>query len=105
MNENALIVGAGSGLSASLARLFAKEGMKIGLAARDTGKLAGLARETGASVFACDASDAGSVNALFNEFDAAIGTPGVVVFNPSARLRGPIAELDPEGVRNALTGG
>ena len=32
--EIALIVGAGSGLSASLARLFAREGMKVALAAR-----------------------------------------------------------------------
>ena len=33
--EIALIVGSGPGLSASLARLFKKEGMKVALAARD----------------------------------------------------------------------
>ncbi len=43
---SALIVGAGSGLSASLARLFAKNGMRVALAARSTDKLATLAQET-----------------------------------------------------------
>jgi threonine synthase len=33
MAETALIVGAGSGLSASLARLFAREGVRVALAA------------------------------------------------------------------------
>ncbi len=99
MAENALIVGAGSGLSAALARLFAKEGMKVALAARNTEKLAGLAKETGARVFACDASKRAEVEALF----AAAGPLDIVVYNPSARARGPVAELDPDQVLNALT--
>ena len=65
MAENALIVGAGSGLSAALARLFAKEGMKVALAARNTDKLGALAKETGARVFTCDASKRDEVEALF----------------------------------------
>lgn len=56
--ERALIVGAGSGLSASLARRCAREGMDVVLAARDTQKLAALASETGATTIACDASRA-----------------------------------------------
>lgn len=63
----ALITGAGSGLSASLARLFAREGYRIALAARDTAKLAALATETDASVHACDVANAGSVEELFGE--------------------------------------
>ncbi|HUK59118.1 MAG TPA: SDR family NAD(P)-dependent oxidoreductase [Stellaceae bacterium] len=98
MAENALIVGAGSGLSAALARLFAKEGMKVALAARNTEKLAALAKETGARVFACDASKRVDVEALF----AAAGPLDIVVYNPSARARGPVAELDPDQVLNAL---
>ena len=62
MAENALIVGAGSGLSAALARLFAKEGMKVALAARNTDKLGALAKETGARVFTCDASKRADVD-------------------------------------------
>jgi NAD(P)-dependent dehydrogenase (short-subunit alcohol dehydrogenase family) len=98
MAENALIVGAGSGLSAALARLFAKDGMKVALAARNTDKLGALAKETGARVFACDASKRADVEALF----AAAGPLDIVVYNPSARARGPIAELDPDQVLNAL---
>ena len=75
----------------------------IGLAARDTGKLANLARGTGAAVHACDAAQPDSVEALFAAMDGALGgAPDVVVYNPSARVRGPLAELDPGGVANAL---
>ena len=102
MTESALIVGAGPGLSASLARLFASEGMSVALAARDTAKLAGLGNETGAGLHACDAADPGSVAGLFSALDAGIGTPDIVVYNPSARVRGPITELDPEATRKAI---
>jgi NAD(P)-dependent dehydrogenase (short-subunit alcohol dehydrogenase family) len=102
MPENALIVGAGSGLSASLARLFAREGMRIALAARDTAKLAPLCGETGARAFACDAVDPGQVAAMFGAVDAAIGAPDIVVYNASARARGPVAELVPAEVERAL---
>jgi NAD(P)-dependent dehydrogenase (short-subunit alcohol dehydrogenase family) len=99
MPESALIVGAGSGLSAALARLFAKNGMRVALAARNADKLGPLAQETGARVFKCDVSRRGDVEALF----AAVGTPlDIVVFNPSARARGPVAELDPDEVQKAL---
>jgi NAD(P)-dependent dehydrogenase (short-subunit alcohol dehydrogenase family) len=99
MAETALIVGAGSGLSAALARLFAKNGMRVALAARNADKLAALAGETGANVHACDVSRRADVEALF----AAVGTPlDIVVFNPSARARGPVADLDPDEVQKAL---
>ncbi len=99
MTETALIVGAGWGLSASLARLFKSEGMDVHLAARNPDKLADLCEETGAKAHQCDASDAASVAALFSELAVA---PDVVVYNPSARVRGPIAEIDPDAVRNAI---
>jgi short-subunit dehydrogenase len=72
---SALIVGAGSGLSASLARAFAKAGMRVALAARAPDKLAKLAQETGAETYACDASD---------------------------RTRGPFIDLDPVEVEKAI---
>jgi len=99
----ALIVGAGSGLSASVARAFAGAGMKIALAARKTEKLEPLCRETGAEAFACDASDAAQVEALFASLDAsAAGAPNVVVYNPSFRVRGPLIELKPDDVAKTL---
>jgi NAD(P)-dependent dehydrogenase (short-subunit alcohol dehydrogenase family) len=102
MAENALIVGAGSGLSAALARLFAKEGMRVALASRHPEKLDALAKETGARAFACDVAKREDVDKLFQAFAGAFGSPDVVVFNPSARARGPIVDLDPEEVRNAV---
>jgi len=99
--SKALIIGAGSGLSASLARLFARQGLAVALAARDTAKLAPLAAETGASVHRADAGDIGQTAALFEALDAE-GAPDVVVYNPSARVRGPFAELDPEAVTRAV---
>jgi len=102
MAETALIVGAGAGLSASLARLFAREGMVVALASRSPSKLDALAAETGARAYACDVADPDSVAALFAAVDADLGAPDVVVFNPSRRVRGPVEELDPAAVRDAI---
>ncbi|MDE0537739.1 MAG: SDR family NAD(P)-dependent oxidoreductase [Rhodospirillales bacterium] len=101
-NEIAVIVGAGSGLSASLARLFHKEGMKVALAARNTDKLASLTAEVDGKSYTCDTADAASVAQLFAGVDADFGTPDIVVFNASARVRGPLVELDPEEVGKAI---
>ena len=100
--QSALIVGTGAGLSASLARAFAKAGMAVALAARSTGKLAALAQETGAKTYACDASDRDQVEKLFAALDAAKATPDVVVYNASYRTRGPFIELDAAEVEKSL---
>jgi NAD(P)-dependent dehydrogenase (short-subunit alcohol dehydrogenase family) len=101
-NEVAVIVGVGSGLSASLARACAKRGMKVALAARNKEKLAALVAETGATAYACDAAQPAQVQALFNAIDAALGTPALVVYNASARGRGPFIEIDPAQVAKSL---
>ncbi len=98
----ALIVGAGPGLSASLARAFATAGMKVGLVARSTAKLAAIAGETGAKSFACDASQPAEVDKLFAAVTDQIGEPDVVVYNASYRQRGPFIELDPGEVAKSL---
>jgi NAD(P)-dependent dehydrogenase (short-subunit alcohol dehydrogenase family) len=100
--RTALIVGVGSGLSASLARLLNKHGIKVALAARRAGNLASLAQEIGAKVFACDATDRGQVAKLFSELEAGPGAPDVVVYNASYRTRGPFVTLDPAEVERAL---
>ena len=99
--QSALIVGAGAGLSASLARAFAKAGMSVALAARAVDKLAGLAKETGAKTYACDASQRAEVDKLFAALDSA-GAPDVVVYNASYRTRGPLIDLDPAEVQKAI---
>jgi NAD(P)-dependent dehydrogenase (short-subunit alcohol dehydrogenase family) len=99
--SKALIIGAGTGLSASLARLLAAKGLSLALAARSTADLKALAAETGASLHDCDAADHGQVASLFAALDAG-GAPDVVVYNPSARVRGPFVELDPQAVAQAV---
>ncbi len=100
--STALIVGAGSGLSASLARLFSGEGLKIALAARDTAKLTGLCSDIGAQSFACDATQPDQVARLFDDVERKMGFPDVVVYNASARVRGPFATLDERDVERAI---
>jgi len=100
--QTALIVGAGDGISAALARLFAAEGMQIALAARNADKLAALSAETGATPFACDASDSAQVARLFAEVESSVGAPDVVVYNASGRTRGPLIGLDPAEVERTL---
>src|SRR5476651_2716073 len=100
--KSALIVGAGSGLSASLARVFAKAGMAVALAARSIDKLADLAKETGARTYTCDASQRTQVDKLFAALDGASGVPDVVVYNASYRTRGPFTKLDPPEVEKAI---
>src|SRR5258708_16564004 len=100
--RTALIVGAGSGISASVARGLAAAGLKVGMAARDIEKLAPLADAIGAVRFAVDASDPAAVAHLFEEADARLGVPDVVLYNASARAPGPIAEIESEAVRKAV---
>ena len=101
-HASALIVGAGAGLSASLARAFAKEGMTVALAARTPDKLTRLAQEIGARTFECDASQHYDVEALFRALDEDNRAPDVVVYNASYRTRGPLIDLDPAEVEKAL---
>lgn len=101
-HNSALIVGAGSGLSASLAKLMFKDGMQVALAARSVAKLKEFAGATGARTFECDAAQAYDIEKLFDDLDAANLTPDVVVYNPSYRVRGPLIELDPAEVEKTL---
>ena len=100
--RSALIVGTGPGLSASLARLFAKNGLAVAVAARQTDKLAALAKETGAAVHKCNAADPADVAALFEAVEAKAGAPDIVVYNASGRVRGPLVDLPPEEVRKGI---
>ncbi len=95
---NALIVGAGPGLSASFARALAEAGYTVALAARRVASIEPLARTLGGTAHACDATDPAAVAALF----AAVPPPDVVLFNASYRVRGPFVDLDPVEVERTL---
>ncbi len=100
--KNALIVGAGNGLSASIAQLFSENGMTIGLAAQNTEKLKSLCDEIKAQAFQCDASQQNEVEQLFTDFDNRLGSPDVVVYNPSYRTQGSLVDLKPADVEKTL---
>ena len=102
MTESVLIVGVGSGLSASLARLCSKKNMVVNLAARNIDKLKALKEETNANTYQCDSTNKESVSNLFKELDNTIGTPNLVIYNAAARVRGSIVELDPVQTQKAI---
>lgn len=98
----ALIVGAGLGLSACLARLLAREGLRVALVARDTGKLSALVEETGAFAIAADASVPTDVARVFATVVEKWSVPDLVVYNANYRTRGAIIGLDPAEVQRTL---
>jgi NAD(P)-dependent dehydrogenase (short-subunit alcohol dehydrogenase family) len=100
--ETALIIGAGTGISASLARLLAGQGIKVGLVSRNTAKVASLAAETSAQTFSADSADATAMANMFEQVEDRLGAPDIVVYNASARAHGPIAEINPRDVERAL---
>ena len=100
--KTALIVGVGPGLSASLARLFSRHGLQVAMASRDPGKLQKLAEETAGVTFACEATEPEEVAALFDVVIATQGVPDIVVYNASARARGPVNGADPADVARAI---
>jgi NAD(P)-dependent dehydrogenase (short-subunit alcohol dehydrogenase family) len=100
--SRALIVGAGKGLSAAVARVFSREGIQIALAARNIEKLGPLCEETGARAFACDVMVPEQVVRLFDLVDGSMGPADVVIYNASARVRGPFLSLEPAEVEKAI---
>jgi NAD(P)-dependent dehydrogenase (short-subunit alcohol dehydrogenase family) len=100
--KSALIVGAGSGLSAALARTLTRAGLNVTLASRTIDDLAALQHETGAQAFACDATKEPEVAGLFASLDKNGGAPDVVVYNASGRSRGPFVDLIPAEVEKAI---
>ena len=102
MNESVLIVGAGSGLSASLAQLCVSKGMRVVLAARNIKKLENLKKKIGANTIKCDATNIKSVTNLFKKTDKIIGTPNLVIYNPSKSLGGSVVDLDPKKAHEAI---
>ena len=102
MKETALIVGAGPGLSSSLTTLLIRNDFRVALAARNIDKLSALEKTLNVDVYPCDASSIDQVRSLFQTLDKTLGTPDLVIYNPSARVRGGIVEVDPEDTQKAI---
>ncbi len=88
----ALVVGAGPGLGAALARRFARGGMKVAVAARRPERLAALAEEIGGRAYPCDVADEASVTALLERVGGDLGVPALAAFNAGAYARGPVLD-------------
>jgi len=111
VEDLALIVGGGPGISASCARLFAQTGMRVAIAARNPDKpvLESLERSHGVRRYRCDASDPDAVRELFNAIARDLGPPTLVVHNIDGRVAGifgkAITDVEPtmalETLRNA----
>ena len=99
MAKSALIIGVGDGLSASLARLLHAEGYALHLGARTAEKMAHLVEETGATAHLVNGTDAAAVEALV---DGIADRLEIAIYNPSARVRGPITEIDPDEARKPV---
>lgn len=90
-----LVVGAGEGLGASIGRRFAKEGFKVALASRNLEKVSAICETvSGAQGFSCDATREDQVKLLFDQVTESLGTPDVVVFNASGRVRKSILDIE-----------
>src|SRR5271163_2239296 len=106
----ALIVGGGPGISASCARLFAENGMRVGMAARNPDKavMLNLEKMHGVRRYACDASEPASVEQLFQHVVRDLGYPTLLVHNIEDRVPGifgkSIIEVDPRMAFDTLRG-
>jgi len=91
----AVVLGAGPGLGSALARRFAAAGLAVAVARRQADALKGLAAEIGGHAYACDATQAAAVEALFQAVERDLGPPDLAVYNAGAFRPGGILEIDP----------
>lgn len=91
----AVVVGAGPGLGAAVARRFAQAGMAVAVARRNSETLGDLATEIGGRAYACDAADGPAVEDMFAAVTGDLGTPALAVFNAGAYRPGGILDIDP----------
>ncbi len=105
-----LVVGAGPGVSGSVATIFARDGYDVGLLGRDEESLAELAsslREAGATVetAAVDVTDVQATTAVVSRMGEQFGRIDRLHFNPSAyRPKDPLHLSVPELLEDVALG-
>lgn len=96
-----VIIGAGPGISAATAQLFASNGFDVGLVSRDARHLGGLLadlRGAGAAAAAqsADAGDDAALSAAIARLTAGISPPSVLLFNAANMRVRNVLDLRPE---------
>lgn len=101
--SSALIIGAGPGISASIARQLVGRGASVALASRNLSRLAPLADEIGATALRVDAGDPEDMEHLFQQADASVGSVDIMIFNASSgRTHGSLVEIDHDVVQRDI---
>lgn len=90
----AVVIGAGPGIGAAVARRFAREGMPIALIGRNPGKLAEIEEATAPVLrLAADAADETALRGALDAAAAEFGVPDAVVYNAALVRPDRIGEL------------
>lgn len=100
-----LITGASRGIGAAAARLFAAQGARVSLVARDSSDLMSLAQELGtdAQALPCDVADAEALAATLAQAETAFGPLAVLINNAGViDPIAPLAEMSPEAFQQAI---
>ncbi len=97
------VVGVGPGNAAAFARRFASEGYAVALLARSTSTSEALAAELGdARAYACDVTDAASVERAFVAIAADLGPVHTIVYNAGSGTWGTVEEITPDVLEGAF---
>ncbi|MBC7831777.1 MAG: SDR family NAD(P)-dependent oxidoreductase [Hyphomicrobium sp.] len=95
------VIGMGPGVSAAVARRFAREGFSVAAIARNPDKLAAQVEELAksgarAEAFSADAGEPGALRAALSSVAARLGEIDVLVYNPVGVHYKPLSELTAE---------
>ncbi len=92
-----VVIGVGPGNGAAFARRFGLAGYQLALLARQTDYTNALAKEiNGSRAYACDVTDAASVERVFSAIHHEMGDIHTVIFNAGSGIWKSVEEITPE---------
>jgi len=97
-----IVTGASSGVGEASARLFAKAGAKVILAARTADKIEALAREIGGLAVPTDVTKRDDLRSLIDKTISTYGRLDVLVNNAGANARGEFCSVGLDGIETVI---